>query len=159
MKRSSLVLAFFAAVCLFIAASCSQKSTNDSSTASKPTPKRPAPDFTVSVEDIWKEMTPGAPNITAEDIQKAKDKYDGKQVAITGPLSYVYLREKSSDVKSTVKLEAGDYWKTGYFDEEEKESFVVLKKGQTITIQCLGRAEPNSFSLEHCFVVNSNVLK
>lgn len=163
MKRSSLVLAsFVVALCLFIATSCSQKSTNDNSNPSaaptpptsntansatqKPKPKRPAPDFTVTAKDIFKEVD------EEKDREKVEGKYAGKQIAVSGRVKGVTI----SSTPMRVYLAAeGRRSMSGNFDEEEKDSLISLKEDQNVTMQCLGGDYwVGSPSLKHCTIVN-----
>jgi hypothetical protein len=154
MKPSLLILALsFATLCLFIAANCSQKSTNDNSSVatantansatSKPKTNRPAPDFTVSAPDLLKEAT--------ADRQKAEVKYTGKQIAVSGRVVNVFADKTPMQVALAAEME----FVIGKFDEEEKESVAALKDNQNVTMQCLGgdRWSLSMPSLIHCAIV------
>lgn len=155
MKRSSLVLVLsLTALCLFIAAGCSKQSTNDNSVATmpagaatpKPKPKKPAPDFTVSAPDLFKETR-------ADKDFKVSEKYGGKQIAVNGRVTTVAVGK----TPMLVFLAAGGLteYVNGEFDDEEKESVVALKEGQNITMQCLGGNIWGYFpSLKHCTIVS-----
>jgi hypothetical protein len=154
MKRSSLVLGLsFATLCLFIAAGCSQKSTNDNSSVAttpaaansatpKPKPNRPAPDFTVTATELAME--------SQVDSTMARDKYTAKQIVITGRIETVI------DTQMEVLLATSGVtdFLVCKFDEEEKESLVALKPKQNVTLQCLGDYDSlNRPSLKHCTIV------
>lgn len=156
MKESPLVLILsLATLCLLIAAACSQKSANDNSSVTttpvgaatpKPKPKRPAPDFTVSAPDLFKETR-------ADKDFKVSEKYGGKQIAVNGRVRTV----TTSQTPMLVFLAAGGIteYVNGEFDDEEKESVVALKEGQNITMQCLGGNIWGTFpALKHCTVVS-----
>jgi uncharacterized protein (DUF1330 family) len=156
MKRSSLVLILsFATLCLLIAAGCSRTSTNDNSVATtpaaansatpKPTTNRPAPDFTVTATDLYKEMQ--------ADRKKAVEKYGGKQIAVTGRVLTMNL----SQTPMRVLLRAGGLTEfvACQFGEEEKEGVAALLREQDVTLQ--GLSEDywiGSPSLKQCTIVN-----
>lgn len=157
MKRSSLVLGLsFATLCLFIAAGCSRKSSNDNSSVAttpatansatpKPKPKRPGPDFTVTATDLYKEMQ--------ADRKKAVEKYGGKQIAVTGRVLTMNL----SATPMRVLLRAGGLTEfvACQFGEEEKESVAALLREQDVTLQGLGEDYwIGSPSLKQCTIVN-----
>ena len=142
MKHSFLVPAlFFAALCFVTATSCSQKSTSDNSAASKPTPQRFAPDFTVTAPDLYKEVK--------ADYRKTRGKYVGKQIAVTGRVFLVFLNDHPPRIlldppfPDSVSAE---------FDEAEKQSIAALE-GKNVTIQCLGSKDWYRPKLEHCVVI------
>jgi hypothetical protein len=95
----------------------------------------------VSATDLYKEWK--------ADHGKAGDKYEGKQIAVTGRLKVVVL------TPMMVPLAAGERDLVGRFDEEERERVAALKTGQNVTMQCLGGTSwPFEISLEHCSIVN-----
>lgn len=148
MKRSILVLtSSCTALCLLIAAGCSQKSKADNSsvvatvTAPKPEPKA-TPDFTLTAMGLAMEAK--------VDADLAKEKYTGKQIVITGRVQTV------SDERMEVMLETlvTDFLACK-FDVDAKNSLMTLKADQQVKLQCEGafdtldRPEP-----KHCVKVD-----
>jgi hypothetical protein len=109
-----------------------------------PKPARTAPDFTVTARDLLKE--------TEANADKAGKKYEGKQIAVTGPVTLTDVTE----TPMRVHLSAGAplEFVAGYFDEGEKESVSALKDGQKVTMQCQGGTVWVGLpDLVHCTIV------
>jgi hypothetical protein len=87
----------------------------------------------VSATDLHKEWE--------ADHRKAGDKYEGKQIAVTGRLKVVVL------TPIMVPMAAGERDLVGKFDEEEKERVAALKTGQNVTMQCLGGTSRGHFEI------------
>ena len=155
MKRSSHPAVFFLTLG-FLIAGCSTKPGNDNTTAAgsstpantaspKPKPKRPNPDFTVTAEDLFKE-------VNAYKGLEATDKYSLKQIVVSGQVRTIAIGKNPM----LVFLAAGKIteYVTCDFDEEEKDSVVALKEGQKVTLHCMGaRMWATRPHLEHCTIL------
>ena len=151
MRKSTITLSIFGALCLAFAGACSsqQASTRTETQASNPAPQtanttRTAPPATtapapasasgderiaVNAADLYKAYD--------NDEQAADARYKGRQLSVTGVVEEIKLEGEQGVV---VDLQGGDFMDTVFcfFDDSQKPAVAKLKKGQKVTINGTG---------------------